>query len=102
MDNASPHTAFLTRQHLANLGWTVLPHPPYSPDLAPNDFWIYPRIKRGLKGRCFATLQDLEDAFDEELGLVCVEEYHRVMLHKWPERWRRCLAQQGYYFEGVH
>ncbi len=102
MDNASPHTTFLTRQHLQNLGWTVLPHPPYLPDLAPNDFWLYPRIKRGLKGRKFATLQELEDAFDNEVGMICVNEFRRCIGQKWPERWRRCLAVQGNYFEGIH
>ncbi len=100
MDNASSHTASLTLQHLRNLGWTVLPHPPYSPDLAPNDFWLYPRIKKGLKGCKFHTTQELEEAFDEEVADICVDEYWACLLHKWPARWRKCLAQQGRYFEG--
>ncbi len=101
MDNASSHTAHLTRVHMANLGWTVLPHPPYSPDLAPNDFWLYPRVKKGLRGRRFNCLDDLEEAFDMELGLIPSEEFKNCMLRSWPARWRRCLAHQGRYFEGI-
>ena len=101
MDNAPAHTAALTRQHLQNLGWTILPHPPYSPDLAPNDFWLYPRMKKGLRGQRFPTLGALEDAVDDQFALITAQEYHQCMLVKWPSRWRKCLAQQGCYFEGI-
>ena len=40
-DNARPHTAKLTKEKLAKLGWEVLNHPPYSPDLAPSDFHLF-------------------------------------------------------------
>ncbi len=102
MDNAPTHTAALTLQHLHNLGWTVLPHPAYSPDLAPSDFWFFPRLKRGLKGRHFGTLQELEDAVDTEVGQITHQKYRECMLQKWPSQWARCQAQQGNFFEGIH
>src|SRR3954469_23682395 len=40
-DNARPHTVKMTKEKLQALGWEVLPHPPYSPDLAPSDFHLF-------------------------------------------------------------
>ena len=47
-DNAPPHAAKLTRDTLVGFGWTVLPHPPYSPDLAPSDFHLFGKLKEPL------------------------------------------------------
>ncbi|GFY08172.1 histone-lysine N-methyltransferase SETMAR [Trichonephila clavipes] len=40
-DNARPHTAMVTQQKLNDLGWEVLGHPPYSPDTAPSDYYLF-------------------------------------------------------------
>ena len=52
-DNAAPHKAHLTQQFLEEQGITLLPHPPYSPDLAPCDFWLFPKIKGAIAGKLF-------------------------------------------------
>ncbi|KAF6371995.1 hypothetical protein mRhiFer1_009734 [Rhinolophus ferrumequinum] len=52
------HTALSVREFLASKQITVLGHLPYSPDLAPNDFFLYPKIKEILKGRHFDDIQD--------------------------------------------
>ena len=39
--NATPHTSLATRQKLLRLGWEVMLHPPYSPDLAPSDYFLF-------------------------------------------------------------
>ena len=101
MDNASAHTSCRTKLHLLFSGMRTLPHPPYSPDLAPNDFWFFPRLKRGLKGRVFANLDDLEAAVHHEVSLIAAYEYSEAILQKWPMRWGRCLNRDGDYFEGV-
>lgn len=44
-DNARAHTAHLSNNTLAKLGWKVLPHPPYSPDLAPSDYHLFGPLK---------------------------------------------------------
>jgi histone-lysine N-methyltransferase SETMAR len=44
-DNVCPHTAALTMATLLKLKWDVLPHPPYSPDLAPSDYHLFGPMK---------------------------------------------------------
>jgi len=52
-DNAPPHTALSIREFLAKKSIPVLPHPPYSPGLAPCDFYLFPKLKLKLKGHHF-------------------------------------------------
>ena len=49
MTNAPAHAALLTRRFLTD-NMTPVPHPPYSPDLAPSDFFLFPKLKMKLKG----------------------------------------------------
>ena len=53
-DNAPAHAALMTRRFLTANNMTVVPHPPYSPNLAPSDF-LFPKLKMKLKGRRFQT-----------------------------------------------
>jgi hypothetical protein len=48
-DNAPSHTSLLVLQFFTSTKKTVIPHPPYSPDLAPCDFFLFPKIKLKLK-----------------------------------------------------
>jgi hypothetical protein len=57
---APSHTSLVVQQFLAEKSIPVINHPPYSPDLAPNDFWLFPTLKTGLKGTRFATMEDIE------------------------------------------
>ncbi len=101
MDNASAHTALPTRLHLVFSGMRTLDHPSYSPDLAPNDFWFFPRLKKGLKGRHFQSLDELKTAVQDEITLIPAFEYSEAILQKWPMRWARCVHRDGGYFEGI-
>ena len=56
-DNVPSHTSFAMREFLAQLNITTLPHPPYSPDLAPCDFFLFPKLKTHLKGHKFGQLK---------------------------------------------
>ncbi|EFN78228.1 Histone-lysine N-methyltransferase SETMAR, partial [Harpegnathos saltator] len=47
-DNARPHTSIVTRQKFRELGWEVLMHPPYSPDLAPSDYHLFLSLQNFL------------------------------------------------------
>jgi len=54
-DNAPTHRALATQKKLAYLGFQFLDYPPYSPDLAPSDYHLFPGLKKQLKGRHFSS-----------------------------------------------
>jgi transposase len=59
-DSAPAHAALLTRWFLTDNNKTVVPHPPYSPNLAPIDFFLFLKLKMELKGRRFQTLEEIQ------------------------------------------
>ena len=61
-DNASAHTALSICQFLAEKNIATLEHPPYSPDLAPCDFFLFPKIKSVLKGTHFSDIDSIKKA----------------------------------------
>ncbi len=101
MDNTLAHKATLTLALIDQLGWTRLPQPSYSPDLAPSDFWLYHRLKRNLRGIQFPTLEAIKEAVSEEVSNITALEYRHSIMILWPKRWRRCLQEQGNYFENT-
>jgi len=66
-DNDPAHWALATQKKLAYLGFQCLDHPPYSPDLAPSDYHLFPGLKKQLKGRQFSS--DVEVIAAMETGL---------------------------------
>jgi hypothetical protein len=74
-DNAPSHTSLAVRELLAEKQIVVLPHPPYSPDLAPCDFFIFPKIKNNLKGHHFSTLTNVQTAATQALNTLTVEDF---------------------------
>ncbi len=100
MDNASPHTSRDTRLFLLLTGQKTMAHPPNSPDVAPNDYWFYPRVKKNLRGIWFRSVDDLETAVANEIAQIPSHEFEECMLVKWPRRFARCVYKDGDYFEG--
>jgi transposase len=58
-DNVPTHTSLKTTEFVTNNNMVIVPHPPYSPDWAPCDFTLLPKLKMKLKGRCFQTVSDI-------------------------------------------
>ena len=59
-DNARPHIAKLTLAKLHEIGWKVLPHPPYSPDLAPTDYHLFRSMASALKEKKFKNVEEIK------------------------------------------
>ena len=98
-DNAPAHTSFAVRQFLTSKNITVIPHPPYSPDLAPCRFFLFPKMKLWLKGRCFVTTEEIHAKTQEVIATLTFENFKRCM-KSWETRWDRCIRAQGDYFKG--
>lgn len=60
-DNAKPHTSRRTLQKIDELDFELLPHPAYSPDLAPSDYHLFRSMAHFLRGRRFAKIEDVEN-----------------------------------------
>ena len=94
-DNAPAHTSLLVREFLAKNNTVTMPQHPYSPDIAPCDFFLFPKIKRTSKARCFTAIDDIKSASLKELK-VEFEKY----FEDWKKRWHKCIISNGDYFEG--
>ena len=97
-DNAPSHKCLLVTQYLVKHSVVTLPHPAYSPDLAPNDFSLFPTIKKGLKGRRFADIDDVKTATSTSLNELEQSFFQRTFQNL-PNRWQRCIDVFGEYFE---
>ena len=99
-DNVSAHKTGAVTQYLSENRISTLPHPAYSPDLAPYDFWLFPKLKELLAGNKYTRAQDLSKAVNSELRGILKEEYHTAF-DKWRRRLQMCVERGGEYFEGL-
>ena len=60
-DDAPAHASLLILSYLAKHQPSVVPHPPYTPDLTPADFFLFPKLKTTLKGRRFQTIAEIQE-----------------------------------------
>jgi transposase len=78
---------------------TVLPQPPYSPDLAPADFFLFPKLKSTLKGCRFESIEAIKTNLLAHLRSIpetAFQECFRTL----KKRWQHCIQSRGEYFEG--
>ena len=98
-ENAPAHSAHVIHAFLAKNSMPLVRQAPYSPDLTLCDFWLFPRLKRILKGRRFQSSKDIMKKSSEELGSIPEEKFMRYF-KKWQKRWEKCVYRLGEYFEG--
>jgi [histone H3]-lysine36 N-dimethyltransferase SETMAR len=97
-DNARPHTAHATTAAIEAKGWTILPHPPYSPDLAPSDFHTFGPLKDYLGGQKFTDDSAVQNAVRARVR-QCEPEFFENGFLSWKTRWDKCIACNGDYLE---
>ena len=95
-DNARPHVTQTVTDCLNQAGITISRHPPYSPDLAPSDFWLFDLIKKNLDD--FTDVESQKKHITKLLRSIPKEEYKKTF-DKWLERMQLCIDNHGHYFE---
>jgi histone-lysine N-methyltransferase SETMAR len=95
-DNARPHVAKLTREKLLKLGWITVPHPPYSPDLAPTDYHLFRSLSNHLREKKFNDENDVKMELANFFGQKSKDFYERGILSL-SERWRQVIDSSGTY-----
>ena len=93
-DDARPHTSLITRQKLLELGWDVLPHPPYSPDLAPSDYFLFRSLQNSLNDKNFNNDDDIKSYLIQFFANKNHKFYERGIMML-PERWQKVIDQNG-------
>lgn len=97
-DNAPSHNSIIVKSFMAKKGVLVINHPPYSPDLAPADFMLFPKLKGILKGRKFHDVQDIQKNVTSELKGIPKEDFKKSFVALY-NRCNKCIQVNGDYFE---
>lgn len=97
-DNAPAHSAHVSLQTAHNCGYEILPHPAYSPDLAPSDFFLFRELKKPLRGKRFddnnEVIRKVEGWFSGQNG-----DFYSRGLKQVKHRWEKCVHIRGDYVE---
>ena len=82
------------------MGNKTVPHPPYSPDLAPSDFRLFPKLKENLRGYRYETIEEMKEAVTKVTDTLTQEDFHRAF-QKLLERYNKCIVAGGDFFKRV-
>ena len=93
-DNAPVYNSILVRDYLTKMNINTVPQPPYSPDIAPCDFWLSPKFK----GYRYETIEEMKEAVTKVMDTLTQEDFHGAF-QKLLELYK-CIVAGGDYFEG--
>ena len=82
------------------MGIKTVPHPPYSPDLAPCDFWYFPKLKENTRGCRHETIEEMKKAVTKVIDTLTQGDFHGAF-QKLLEQYNKCIAAGGDYFKGL-
>ena len=94
-DNAPVHNFILVTDYLTKMSIETVPHPPYSPDLALCDLWLFPK----LRGCRYETTEEMKEAVMKVIDTLTQDDFHRAF-QKLLEQYNKCIATGGDYFKG--
>ena len=80
------------------MGIKTVPQPHYSPELAPCDFWLFPKLKENIRGCRYETNEDMKEAVTKVFNTLTQDDFHGAF-QKLLEWYNKCIASGGDYFE---
>ena len=98
-DNAPVHNSILVTDYLTKMNIKIVPEPPYSPDLAPCDFCLFPKPKEKIRGFRYETPEEMIEAVTKVIDTLTQEDFHGAF-QKLLERYNKYIAAKVDYFEG--
>ena len=99
-DNASSDKCEVVKSFLASEKVKVLNHSPYSPDLSPCDFFLFPRLKKMHSGNKYTSRSSVGSAIYQCLQQIPKEDY-LFAFRDWVKRLQKRVSLKGEYFEGL-
>ena len=97
-DNAPIHKSQMTMRTIQDSNFHLVEHPPYSPDLAPSDFWLFRHLKKELRGQHFESPTCVRRAVENFLTSKNPDFYSNAF-SELLTRWKKCVDRNGSYVE---
>ena len=97
-DNAPVHKSVIAMAAICGCGFKLIEHPPYSPDLAPSDFHLFPKLKTAISGAHFQSDDDVIHAVGDFLNGQ-EKDFFKSGIEALKHRWQMCIDNEGDYVE---
>ena len=97
-DNAPVHKFVIAMAAIHDYGFKLVEHPPYSPDLAPSDFHLFPKLKTANSGTHFQSDDDIIHAVDDSLNGQ-EKDFFKSGIEALKHRWQKCIDTEWDYVE---
>ena len=96
-DNARPHVSLTTQTRLHELGWDLLPHPPYSSDIAPSEHHLFLSLESLLQGKSFIDLENVKKYIKNFFSLKPAK-FYADGIFRLPDSWTKVINNNRSYF----
>ena len=97
-ENAPAHKSLVAMSAVHDCGFELIDHPPYSPDLAPSDYFLFPNLKKYLAGKWYESHDDVISAV-EGFFEGQDENFDAIGIRALQHRWKKCVDRRGDYVE---
>ena len=94
------HKAIIVNEFPAKNSTNIIEQLPYSPHMAPADFFLFPKLKLPLQGTCFQSIENMKENWRRELKSITKNAFKKCF-DDWIIRWRKCIISRGAYLKAI-